>query len=153
MSRPTLDGIKQASSQAFSKAQLMVGLKNEEDVESQEQSEPSVLESAADLLCPELTFQQRLIGFATCFTIGCKSFGGTLLYFLMTCNSISLWLISFLPRFNNYRFDYIHVLQVLCSINRRVPGPIRSQLFLWKSSGARFFLVSLWSQTTIQKHV
>lgn len=63
MTRPSLDGIKQASSRAFSKAQLMVGLKTEEDLESQ-QSEPSspsrssFVEEAADLLCPELTFQQ-----------------------------------------------------------------------------------------------
>lgn len=61
ISRPSLDGIKQASSKAFSKAQLMVGLKAEEDLESQ-QSEPSsrssFVDEAAEILCPELTFQQ-----------------------------------------------------------------------------------------------
>jgi hypothetical protein len=60
ISRPSLDTIKQASSRVFSKAQLMVGLKAEEDTESQ-QSEPSrstFVDEAAELLCPELTFQQ-----------------------------------------------------------------------------------------------
>lgn len=71
--RPTLDGIKQASSNALDKAKLMVGLKSEEDLESQQSERSGVLEEAAELLCPELTFQQRLIGFATCFTVGCKS--------------------------------------------------------------------------------
>lgn len=76
MSRPTLDGIKQASVGAFDKAKLMVGLKNNqedtEEQESQQSERSSFLEDAADLLCPELTFQQRLIGFAACFALGCK---------------------------------------------------------------------------------
>ena len=58
--RPTLDGIRQASSGAFQSAKLMVGLKNEEDMESQQQqpSERSLVDEAADLLCPDLSFQQ-----------------------------------------------------------------------------------------------
>ena len=112
--RPSLDSFKQASSNALSKAQLMVGLNNDDgnggdatnsDVEmanksnndgdnpsnrssslrglfgrggeeesSLDNSERSstFVEEAADLLCPELTFQQRLIGFASCFTTACK---------------------------------------------------------------------------------
>jgi hypothetical protein len=67
ISRPSLADIKQASSSAFNKAQLMVGLKKEEDLEAQQQASqaeslqrqrPSFVEEAADLLCPELTFQQ-----------------------------------------------------------------------------------------------
>lgn len=75
MSRPTLDGIKQASVGAFNKAQMMVGLKNEEheeEEESQVSERSGFLDEAADLICPDLTFQQRLIGFGTCFTVGCK---------------------------------------------------------------------------------
>lgn len=74
MSKPTLDGIKQASFGALDKAKLMVGLKNADQIEEESQSERSnsFVESAADLLCPELTFQQRLIGFGACFTLGCK---------------------------------------------------------------------------------
>ena len=69
--RPTLDGIKQASQNALNKAQLMVGLKEEADIEAEQEPEPpSMLAEAADLLCPELTFQQRIIGFAVCFTVG-----------------------------------------------------------------------------------
>ena len=78
--RPSLSSIKQASTSAFNKAQLMVGLKSEEDLESQQQqqqerqeserSSRSFVDEAADLICPELTFQQRLIGFASCFAIG-----------------------------------------------------------------------------------
>lgn len=73
MSRPTLDGIRQASSGAFDKAKLMVGLKTpEEEEESQQSSKGSnFIEEAADLICPDLTFQQRVIGFASCFTLGC----------------------------------------------------------------------------------
>jgi hypothetical protein len=75
--RPTLDGIRQASSGAFDKAKLMVGLNKNSggDIEedSQQSERSSFVEEAADFICPELTFQQRLIGFAVCFTVGCKS--------------------------------------------------------------------------------
>jgi len=128
--RPSLDSFKQASSNAFSKAQLMVGLNDSKDngdgvianddielansknnnnnsgdddgntngdddgdnparrsssfrglfgrgVEEESSSlsdrgnngSNRFIEEATDLLCPELTFQQRLLGFATCFTI------------------------------------------------------------------------------------
>ena len=56
--RPTLDGIKQASVGAFDKAKLMVGLKSEPDEESQQSERSGFLEEAADLICPELSFQQ-----------------------------------------------------------------------------------------------
>jgi hypothetical protein len=59
--RPTLASFKQASQNAMGKAKIMVGLKEEEDLESQ-QSDRSFLDEAADLLCPELTFQQVRIG-------------------------------------------------------------------------------------------
>lgn len=74
MGRPTLDGIRQASSQAFNKSKMMIGLTSEEDLESQHtnESESTYLDEAAEILCPDMTFQQRLIGFAACFTIGCK---------------------------------------------------------------------------------
>jgi len=61
MPRPTLDGIKQASAGALNKAQLMVGLKSEEQEEESQASERSgFLEDAADIICPDLTFQQRI---------------------------------------------------------------------------------------------
>ena len=40
-------------------------------MDNSEQSSNFVAD-AADLLCPELTFQQRLIGFASCFSIACE---------------------------------------------------------------------------------
>ena len=55
--RPTLDGIRQASSGAFSKAKLMVGLKNEDDIEEQSETS-SFLDEAVDIICPDLSFQQ-----------------------------------------------------------------------------------------------
>ncbi|KAL3930268.1 MAG: hypothetical protein SGBAC_011838 [Bacillariaceae sp.] len=72
MGRPTLDGIRQASMSTINKGKLMVGLTSEEDMESQvtNDSESTYLDEAASLLCPDMTFQQRLIGFASCFTIG-----------------------------------------------------------------------------------
>jgi hypothetical protein len=74
MGRPTLDGIKQASVGAINKTKLMVGLTSEEEIESQatNETEPSYLDEAAVILCPELSFQQRLIGFAATFSVGCK---------------------------------------------------------------------------------
>lgn len=52
----------------------MVGLTSEEEIESQatNETEPSYLDEAAVILCPELSFQQRLIGFAATFSVGCK---------------------------------------------------------------------------------
>jgi hypothetical protein len=88
--RPSLSSIKQASTSAFNKAQLMVGLKSEEDLEAQrqqqqeqdsERSSRSFVDEAVDLLCPELTFQQRLIGFASCFALG----------YLITCMSFKFF--------------------------------------------------------------
>ena len=74
MPRPTLDGIRQASMNTINKGKLMVGLTSEEDLESQvtNDSESTYLDDAAEILCPDMTFQQRLIGFAASFTIGCK---------------------------------------------------------------------------------
>lgn len=75
MPRPTLDGIRQASVNTFNKGKLMVGLTSEEDVESQatNDTESTYLDEAAEILCPDMTFQQRVIGFAVSFTVGCKS--------------------------------------------------------------------------------
>ncbi|OEU14061.1 SFT2-domain-containing protein [Fragilariopsis cylindrus CCMP1102] len=42
---------------------------NSKNGESDSERTTTFVEEAADLLCPELTFQQRLLGFATCFTI------------------------------------------------------------------------------------
>jgi len=69
--RPSLTGFKQASASAIDRAKLMVGLKQEieEDLESQA-SERSFVDNAADLICPDLSFQQRVIGFGVCFTVG-----------------------------------------------------------------------------------
>lgn len=72
MSRPSIDGIRQASQGAFDKAKLMVGLKTEEEESQQSERSGSFVEEAADLICPDLTFQQRLIGFGACFGIGCE---------------------------------------------------------------------------------
>jgi hypothetical protein len=42
-----------------------------EDEESQQESEASgFLEDAADIICPDFTFQQRVIGFGTAFGLG-----------------------------------------------------------------------------------
>ena len=51
----------------------MVGLKAAEEEETAPQSKTATfVTEAADLICPELTFQQRVIGFASCFALGCK---------------------------------------------------------------------------------
>ncbi len=47
------------------------GGEEEASMDNSEQSS-NFVEEAADLLCPELTFQQRLIGFASCFSIACE---------------------------------------------------------------------------------
>ena len=67
--RPSLAKFKEKSKNAMNSAKLMVGLVKEEDLESQSEqsggqegqsqdSERSFLDEAADLMCPELTFQQ-----------------------------------------------------------------------------------------------
>lgn len=117
MSRPSIDGIKQASVGAFDKARLMVGLKNgsqEETEEGSEQSErPNFVEEAADLICPELTFQQRLIGFASCFTLGCKSrpfFGGRPKSFVCkSCHSSYFGCFCPMPCHPLFRLDHLYV--------------------------------------------
>jgi len=81
ISRPSLDGFRKASSGALDKAKLMVGLKTQAEIDEEQQraetesqsqtSERSgILTDVGDLLCPDLTFQQRLIGFVSCFGIG-----------------------------------------------------------------------------------
>ena len=72
ISRPSLSDIKQASVGALDKAKLMVGLRNDSDTESQQSQRSGFLEEVGDLLCPDLTFQQRLIGFFSCFSLGRK---------------------------------------------------------------------------------
>jgi len=159
--RPSLDIIKQASSNAFSKAQLMVGLNDSKDIgdgvianddielansnsknnnnnsgdddgntdgdgdnparrsssfrgwfgreiEEEESSRGSngsnrFIEEATDLLCPELTFQQRLLGFATCFTIACKY----IVESILTSVEILILLISFAYLFPTSMFALI----------------------------------------------
>ena len=105
--RSSLDSFKQASNKALSKAQLMVGLNQDDGNDGVELSSPhndaevpttrtssfrglfgrgsgedssmdnseqssTFAADAADLLCPELTFKQRLIGFGSCFGIACE---------------------------------------------------------------------------------
>ncbi|MGK3761642.1 MAG: hypothetical protein ACI8RD_013960 [Bacillariaceae sp.] len=118
--RPSLDSFKQASSNALSKAQLMVGLNGSnsgdgldntnDDIElagsnnskngesNNSEGTPTLVEEAAELLCPELTFQQRLLGFATCFTIACK-YNTITLY--RTSIIVSIVEIFWLPFFFN----------------------------------------------------
>lgn len=142
MGRPTLDGIRQASMSTINKGKLMVGLTSEEDMESQvtNDSESTYLDEAASLLCPDMTFQQRLIGFASCFTIGCKLYslrgGGIgialerIVYPLHPTNpqsmlsyndnnkeSHKLMLFAHLSFILHYRFDHIHVLQIFHGID------------------------------------
>ncbi len=147
MSKPTLDGIKQASFGALDKAKLMVGLKNSEQNEEESQSErsSSFVEEAADLICPELTFQQRLIGFAVCFILGCKYFMGSFTLYCLSWSTYGHFLFS--------RSYHLHVLQILYSSHRRKRGSIRLELFCWQSPSIRRFMVSLRSKATIQEHV
>jgi hypothetical protein len=59
ITRPNFEGLRQASSGALDKAKLMVGLKSEQqDAESQQPVERTMLEEVGDLICPDLTFQQ-----------------------------------------------------------------------------------------------
>ena len=70
MSSPNGDDVPTTRTSSF---RGLFGRGGEEEG-SMDNSEPSstFVEEAADMLCPELTFQQRLIGFATCFTIACE---------------------------------------------------------------------------------
>jgi hypothetical protein len=72
MTMPSLQSMRQSSAGAMDKAKLMVGLKQQSDVESQQSERSGIMAEMSDLLCPALTFQQRLIGFFSCFTVGCR---------------------------------------------------------------------------------
>lgn len=65
--------IRNSTTGAINKAKLVFNKDAEstEDVESQEPQQPDRLEELAEY-CPQLTFQQRLIGFAVSFSLGCK---------------------------------------------------------------------------------
>ena len=49
----------------FDRAKEAVGLTQPQEPEPEE-------ESLADSLCPKLTYQQRIMGFAICFVLGCE---------------------------------------------------------------------------------
>jgi len=68
--------IRSSATGAINKAKLVfnkdaAGEQAADDAEAQEQQQPDRLEELAEY-CPQLTFQQRLIGFAVSFTLGCK---------------------------------------------------------------------------------
>lgn len=67
-----LDDLKKSASGTLDRAKLMISGGNEEAVEEQPQvEEPDRLEELA-AYCPTLTWQERLIGFASSFSLGCK---------------------------------------------------------------------------------
>ena len=70
MSSPMGDEIPATRSSSF-RGLFGRGGEDEASMDNSEQSS-NFVEEAADLLCPELTFQQRLIGFASCFSIACE---------------------------------------------------------------------------------
>lgn len=48
-----------------------------------------------------------------------------------------------------FRFDYIHVVQILYSIDGRIPSAICDELYLWKHSVLERVMVFVWTETTI----
>jgi hypothetical protein len=64
MTMPSLQSMRQSSAGAMDKAKLMVGLKQQSDVESQQSERSGIMAEMSD--------QQRLIGFFSCFTVGCR---------------------------------------------------------------------------------
>lgn len=71
------------------RARLMFSLESRDDSEAEEQKQVDRLEELSEY-CPQLTFQQRLLGFAASFSLGCKS---------IFCNSIPLLVQKFLLLF------------------------------------------------------
>jgi tetrahydromethanopterin S-methyltransferase subunit E len=72
------DGILKSTNGALDKAKLMFSptattatTDNDTESQSSSQQQPDRLEELAEY-CPQLTFQQRLIGFAVSFSLGCK---------------------------------------------------------------------------------
>jgi uncharacterized metal-binding protein len=53
------------------RARLMFSLESRDDSEAEEQKQVDRLEEISEY-CPQLTFQQRLIGFGVSFSLGCK---------------------------------------------------------------------------------
>ena len=63
--------IRKSTTGALDKAKLVFSGATEQTTNNvEEQSQPDRLEELAEY-CPQLTFQQRLIGFAVSFSLGC----------------------------------------------------------------------------------
>jgi hypothetical protein len=147
ISRPSLAGIKQASSSAFNKAQLMVGLKREEDLEAQQQTSqtessqrqrPSFVDEAADLLCPELTFQQVCSFFSQ--NLDQKGAMVELIFSYVVCS-----------RFYMTPYPYIlNVISVLLDSQHALPLGVSgcNNFYVWRwQSSVEMAIVTLYPRT------
>lgn len=69
-----LDGLRKGATDALDRAKLVLNRSEGEEVaqveEDETEQQPDRLEELSEL-CPQLTWQQRLIGFVSSFSIGC----------------------------------------------------------------------------------
>lgn len=144
--------IRKSTTGALDKAKLVLnrGEAGAEDEEQQQQQQPDRLDELAEY-CPQLTFQQRLIGFAVSFSIGymIAFFSFRFFIHLVEGNPIPFAL--------NYTFG--HILQLLASTflcgpkrqfknmfddKRRVTSIVYLScctLLRWNHQFIRFFLI------------
>eukprot|EP01082_Thalassiosira_pseudonana_P014827 g13350.t1 g13350 contig8:463029-464073(-) len=64
-----LASLKESAAKASTSVKSGLGIPHADSNASDDNSEVSMMEEMSEY-CPKLTFQQRVIGFATCFTIG-----------------------------------------------------------------------------------
>lgn len=118
-SKKMFEEVRKNATGALDRAKLVFNRGDSESVE--EQSQPDRLDELSDL-CPQLSFQQRLIGFAASFTLGYLIAFMSFRFFirLIEGNPVSVLLLLVLDcacglytlwQSDNNENDYIHLLQ------------------------------------------
>lgn len=113
----------------------------EDDVE-EEQQQIDYLEELSEY-CPKLTFQQRLIGFASSFSIGCTCVGQRVVFPCLSITHHSH--LSYISRFNCLLF-----LSLFYTLDGRKSIALCLELYLWSCTPTHGLDVSVWTQATVQ---
>ena len=137
------------------RARLMFNLESRDDSEAEEQKQVDRLEEISEY-CPQLTFQQRLIGFAVSFSLGCKYKDHVFRFrtktTMISCTDTILSLPNTAMLFL-HRHDCFLLVPILHRLGRREPSSVRLQLYNGSCSSTAGVHISVRSKETIQKYV
>lgn len=121
------------------RARLIFSLESRDDSEAEEQKQVDRLEEISEY-CPQLTFQQRLIGFAVSFSLGCKFY--TRKITRVECGA-PIFLSDDEANFFSCRYDCFLFFPFFHPVGRREPNPLCLQLHYGSCSSAAGFYFSL----------